>query len=181
MNSTTPLELFADPYPEKQDQRGSLSVTPGWALSDLAKLPALSIRQPWAWLIVNGGKNIENRSWQTHFRGWFLIHAAKGLTTAEYDDVCEYLCHIEKEDVLERLPDQKQLQRGGIVGMAKLGNCVRGSDSPWFCGEWGFVLDEVKSLDFLPCKGSLGFFRLPNNSAQPRSGKSPSASSADKI
>lgn len=36
---------------------------------DLLKLPILSIRQPWAWLIVNGYKDIENRTWPTHFRG----------------------------------------------------------------------------------------------------------------
>jgi hypothetical protein len=36
---------------------------------------ALSIRQPWAWLIANGHKDIENRSWNTNYRGAFLIHA----------------------------------------------------------------------------------------------------------
>ena len=43
-------------------------------------MKALSIRQPWAWLIVNGHKDIENRSWPTRFRGPVLIHAAKGMT-----------------------------------------------------------------------------------------------------
>jgi hypothetical protein len=37
----------------------------------------LSIRQPWAWLVAHGWKNIENRTWPTGFRGRFLIHAAK--------------------------------------------------------------------------------------------------------
>jgi hypothetical protein len=48
-------------------------------------MKALSIRQPWAWLIVNGYKDIENRSWATKFRGPVLIHAAKGMTGAEYN------------------------------------------------------------------------------------------------
>ncbi|HTV55212.1 MAG TPA: ASCH domain-containing protein, partial [Terriglobia bacterium] len=39
-------------------------------------MKALSIRQPWAWLIVNGFKPIENRSWNTNFRGRILIHAS---------------------------------------------------------------------------------------------------------
>lgn len=43
-------------------------------------MKALSIRQPWAWLILHGGKDIENRSWNTNFRGRFLIHAAAGMT-----------------------------------------------------------------------------------------------------
>src|SRR5437016_10859136 len=40
-------------------------------------MKALSVRQPWAWLIVNGHKDIENRSWQTKFRGKLLIHAGQ--------------------------------------------------------------------------------------------------------
>lgn len=39
-------------------------------------IPALSIRQPGAWLIVNGHKDIENRDWPTtNFRGRLLVHA----------------------------------------------------------------------------------------------------------
>ena len=37
---------------------------------------ALSVRQPWAWLIVNGWKPIENRSRRTNVRGRILIHAS---------------------------------------------------------------------------------------------------------
>ena len=47
-----------------------------------APLKALSIRQPWAWLIVNGFKDVENRNWRTHWRGRLLIHASKGMTLA---------------------------------------------------------------------------------------------------
>lgn len=125
---------------------------PDWCL----KLPALSIRQPWAWLILNAGKNIENRTWQTHFRGWFLIHAAKGCTQNEFDDAMNFACDAgfrTAEPALSELP------RGGIVGVAKLGSCTRASESPWFVGDWGFVLDEVRPLPFVPCKGALGFFK----------------------
>ncbi len=45
-------------------------------------MKALSIRQPWAWLIANGYKDIENRSWRTNFRGEFLIHAGKKFDSA---------------------------------------------------------------------------------------------------
>ena len=51
---------------------------------------ALSIRQPWAWLIVHGWKDIENRTWRTRVRGRFLIHAAKGMTNREYLDAIEF-------------------------------------------------------------------------------------------
>lgn len=37
-------------------------------------MKALSIQQPWAWLIVNGYKDVENRDWNTKFRGRFYVH-----------------------------------------------------------------------------------------------------------
>lgn len=47
-------------------------------------MKALSIKQPWASLIAHGIKNIENRTWKTHFRGRIYIHAsgtpAKGIS-----------------------------------------------------------------------------------------------------
>jgi len=39
-------------------------------------MKALSIKQPWAYLIANGIKDVENRTWQTKYRGWVLIHAS---------------------------------------------------------------------------------------------------------
>lgn len=38
-------------------------------------MKALSIRQPWAWLILHGGKDMENRSRRTHMRGRICVHA----------------------------------------------------------------------------------------------------------
>ncbi len=45
----------------------------------------LSVRQPWAWLIANGWKNVENRTKRTCFRGRFLVHASKSMTTGDYE------------------------------------------------------------------------------------------------
>ena len=42
-------------------------------------MKAISIRQPWAWLIVHGYKDVENRTWATKHRGPILIHAGKTL------------------------------------------------------------------------------------------------------
>lgn len=60
------------------------------------------------------------------------------------------------------LPPYEQLERGGIVGVAEIVDCVNRSESPWFFGEYGFVLRNAKPLPFHECKGALGFFRLPN-------------------
>lgn len=119
--------------------------------------PALSIRQPWAWLILNAGKDIENRTWSTRFRGEFLIHAAKGCTRKEYRAAIEDWVYLF--DVPDcRVPAFDSLQFGGIIGVAKLADCVQESDSEWFFGPFGFVLRDVKPLPFTPCKGALGFF-----------------------
>ncbi len=50
-------------------------------------MKALSIMQPWAWLIVNGHKDIENRNWPTRFRGPVYIHAGKKIDGDAASDV----------------------------------------------------------------------------------------------
>lgn len=116
-------------------------------------MKALSIRQPWAWLIVNGHKDIENRVWPTKFRGPVLIHASKGMTRDEYAFA---LVHAEEQGVA--LPPFDELERGGIVGRAVITDCVTRSESPWFFGDYGFVMTKAEPLPFELCKGSLGFF-----------------------
>ena len=44
---------------------------------NMKSMKVITIKQPWASLIVSGLKNIENRTWKTNFRGRVLIHAAK--------------------------------------------------------------------------------------------------------
>lgn len=127
---------------------------------------ALSIRQPWAWLIVNGYKDIENRNWKTYFRGSIYIHAGKGMTANEYE-----ICRLTVKDINPEiiLPPPKDLPRGGIVGIAEITNCVSGSQSPWFFGEYGFVLRNARPLPFRECRGELGLFRPANAKSAPRS------------
>ena len=120
---------------------------------------ALSIRQLWAWHILNSGKDIENRSWPTRFRGRVLIHASKGMTRDEYEDGNDPLW-ASFGPVIE-LPPIEELERGGIVGSVEIVDCVTSSSSPWFAGRFGFVLRDPKPLPFYPCKGRLGFFDVP--------------------
>ena len=120
---------------------------------------ALSIRQPWAWLILHAGKIIENRTWATKVRGSVLIHAAKGLTAREYHEANEFLRERGLMLELANLPCWGLLKRGGIVGVVEIVDCVSSSSSPWFTGPYGFVLRNAKPLPFIPCLGTLGFFR----------------------
>ena len=116
------------------------------------EMKALSIKQPWAWLIANGFKPIENRNWryQPRFRGPFLIHAGKKRDVL--DDRFIKLCRRRRIKIPEDLP------LGGIVGSAEIVDVVTASMSPWFLGPLGFVLRNARPLPFVPCKGQLGFF-----------------------
>ncbi|AJF08222.1 ASCH domain-containing protein [Geoalkalibacter subterraneus] len=122
---------------------------------------AISIRQPWAWLILNGGKDIENRTWPTRFRGKVLIHAAKGVTRDEWRDAWSWVRHVCPEAWEKgcREINAGTIERGGIIGVAEVVDSVTHSDSRWFVGPHGFVLRNVEPLPFYPCKGALGFFK----------------------
>lgn len=120
-------------------------------------LPCLSVRQPWAWLLAHGWKNIENRGWKTHRRGRFLIHASKGMTRDEYQACYLFVAGFAPE-LARSIPSFASLERGGIVGEAVLLDCVTAHSSEWFQGPYGFVIDEARPLDYLRCDGKQGFF-----------------------
>jgi hypothetical protein len=126
-------------------------------------MKALSIRQPWAWLIIHGGKDVENRSWHTKHRGRFVVHAAKGMTQQEYAHAAAF---ADLECGL-KIPPFNELQRGGIIGSVELVNSVDTSDSPWYLGEKAFVLRDPKPLPFVPLKGQLNFFQVPDELVTP--------------
>ena len=130
---------------------------------------AISIRQPWAWLILHAGKDIENRTWRTHFRGRVLIHASQGMTRNEFDEAMDWIAVGSEIPLDFHEPDFAELQRGGIVGEVEIVDCVNHSDSPWFQGPYGFALRNPKPLPFVPCKGALGFF-TPKLNAKPTGG-----------
>lgn len=125
-------------------------------------MKALSIRQPWAFAITHGRKDVENRTWATSFRGRILLHASATMTRDDVDGFRDFI--KDNRDLggdwlnTRSLPD---LQRGGIVGIASIVDCVAHSRSLWFVGPFGFVLTDVVPLTFTPCKGALGFFAVP--------------------
>lgn len=130
----------------------------------LSELPnvALSIRQPWCWSILHAGKDIENRDWPTRYRGPVLIHASKGMTRDEYEDVLEWHHRLSLTRPFPKgltMAAFSELERGGIVGIMEIVDCVSASDSPWFFGRYGFVIRNARPLRFTPRKGALGFFK----------------------
>jgi ASCH domain len=106
----------------------------------------LSIRQPWAHLITQGSKDIENRSWRTKYRGPFLVHAS---------------LKVDKEGCRKNGLDPADLPTGGIVGMAEIVDCVEKHRSKWFTGPYGFVLKSRRPLSFVKWTGGLGLKNAP--------------------
>ena len=128
----------------------------------------LTVREPWAWLILNADKDIENRTWPTKVRGRVWIHAAKGMTVAEYWDARLFVDSIYDAAKLGHIsiPDGARLPRGGIIGSVDIVDCVSSSESPWFAGPWGFVLKNPKPCEMIPCRGALGFWRWSPNAVR---------------
>jgi hypothetical protein len=121
-------------------------------------MKALSVRQPWAWLIVNDFKPVENRTWRTKFRGRVYFHAGKKLDKEAVEDL---------KETYPDLPWPEKFELGGIVGEARIVDCVTDSDSEWFDGKFGFVTKDAKPLPFISYKVQLGFFdvTLPESGA----------------
>lgn len=115
-------------------------------------MKALSIKQPWAWLIVAGYKRIENRTWTTSHRGPLAIHAGKSFDVEGWLWVRENFPQIQ-------MPHPDNHIRGAIVGTATLSGVVTRSDDPWFCGPYGWMLSSPQPLMTpIVLRGQLGLF-----------------------
>jgi hypothetical protein len=141
-------------------QRGAVMRSPEFVIygsavdaQDGICMKTITIRQPWAWLIVTGKKGIENRSWRTHYRGKLLIHAA-----ARFDD-----CSLEEVETKYRvkLPPRDEMRLGGVVGICELVDCVTEHHSKWFIGPFGFVLKNARERPFKKINGALGLWNYP--------------------
>lgn len=103
-------------------------------------MKTLSIKQPWASLIATGVKDIENRTWQTHYRGRILIHATKkpipfnGLSngvdftldqTKSIFNTWPISTHGRYADFMSKWPN------ASIIGEVDIVDCVINNNSIW--------------------------------------------------
>jgi len=128
---------------------------------------ALSIKQPWAWLICAGYKDVENRSWTTNFRGRIYVHAGLKFDREGDDELRGMIRHrfpalyANKVDLDYYFGIETDGPRGEIIGEVDITGCVAESSSPWFVGPYGFVLENpVLYKQPIPCKGRLGLFEV---------------------
>lgn len=85
---------------------------------------ALTLTQPWAWLVVNGHKPVENRRWHL-WRAMLgvevLIHASARMSRVDYEDVVDLAAEIDPRIVLPAFGD---IELGGIVGSVRFTGCL---------------------------------------------------------
>lgn len=133
-------------------------------------MKCLSISQPFAELVISGKKTVELRSWNTKFRGEFMIHAPLRVRTAD----CRRL-HI----------DGSMLVTGVLVGKAELYNVKRYESATQIRADkgrhlaasdmcsmnkkrYGFELcNPTKFRAPVPCTGKLGFFEVHEPASNP--------------
>jgi hypothetical protein len=112
-------------------------------------MKVLTVKNPWAWaiiqraeLVVNGNKDVENRTRRTNYRGQILIHASKK----------------PDKKVWAGGYHQSEYKNGCILGSVEITDCVQNSTSRWAEKDrWHWILKNPKPLAVpIPAKGKLG-------------------------
>lgn len=134
-------------------------------------MKALTISQPYASLIANGEKWVENRRWPSSYRGPLAIHAGKGTQ------------YLSKSEMV-------RFATGCVVAVARLASCVRigivqfndmvpanrkhiapGTTKFWSEiarhphteGPWCWILEDIYKLESpVPFRGAQGLFDVPD-------------------
>lgn len=126
-------------------------------------MKTLTIKQPFATLIVEGLKEYEFRTWKTNYRGEILIHAGKGVDKQAMKKY-EYL--------------GLEYPKGCIIGKATITDCLKIDDNArkmlkeknsviysniidnknW--NGYGFKLENVEKLENIEVCGKLSFWEF---------------------
>uniref|UniRef100_A0A6M3LBP2 Putative ASCH domain-containing protein n=1 Tax=viral metagenome TaxID=1070528 RepID=A0A6M3LBP2_9ZZZZ len=136
-------------------------------------MKALSIRQPWAWLIVHGYKDVENRTWPLpeDMRGQRIyVHAG---VKVDWDTSTAWILDALQKQGSGIEPFWKvwrsgHFPTGALVGeVTIIGQAAHGGEhlgqkpSPWYEGPCGFLLDDAVAYDNpIPWRGQLRFFEV---------------------
>lgn len=111
-------------------------------------MKALTIRQPWAGSIFELGKDVENRSWTTVYRGPLLIHAGSAMWGSN-------------RRIKELKKDEPAWQAGAILGVVELVDVVRNYPSAWaMAGQcWHWVLEDPQLFENpVSMNGAMGLW-----------------------
>lgn len=152
-------------------------------MTNITDMRILTVRQPWAWAIVHGGKAVENRSRNIAggYRGPVAIHAAKAVFEEEggaYLQVQRAIWQTSEgytptDDQLWEVaddvdPDDPRFVYGAIIGVVDLigaheqDSAACYDDSDWADdSNWHLVLANPRPLsEPIPYRGALGLRTL---------------------
>lgn len=123
-------------------------------------MKCLTVKNPWAHAIIHWGKDVENRTWRTNYRGPLLIHAGISYDYAGANTLLE----------MGHDPDAEVMLGGAIIGVVDLVDCVLNlaktrrdmhpDASPWGePGTYHWLLSNPRPLLApVPCRGHLGLW-----------------------
>ncbi len=132
------------------------------------KVWVLSLWQPYAWLVVHGPKDVENRTWTPpagSIGREFYVHAAKHRNLHDYWMALNFA--NEQGFDIDLVPEIDDLQYGGVVGKVELAGYLPPSPdgtarAPWHMAEqWGWQLKNRTAVPFVPMRGNQRFWRVP--------------------
>lgn len=124
-------------------------------------MKALSIRQPWAWAILDGHKRVENRSWSVNYRGPLAIHASQ--SRRDLEGPTQRLAGMGIE-----VPKPESLDFGALIGVVELVDCVLLADAPELHddelaeGPYCWIVENPRRLrEPIPLRGYVSLFNVP--------------------
>ena len=132
-------------------------------------MKTITIKQPWASLICEGIKNVENRTWKTSVRGRVLTHAAS--QSWDWDKLINYMTYMGTLGAFTAKWTRKwlsNLHTGAIIGSVEIVDCVINHDSIWaeksIDGDkptYNWILANPILFDKpIPAKGKLSFWEF---------------------
>jgi hypothetical protein len=131
-------------------------------------MKALSMMQPYAWLVTKGHVTVDDRSWSTLHRGALAVHASKQFHQ-------QYYAFLRKHTDIP-LPEISEFEHGGLVGTVDVVDCI----APVFLkgqpnarpqlhrthfgasGYYGLVLENPRQIPIVPYRGNRGLFDVPD-------------------
>lgn len=125
-----------------------------------SKIPALSIRQPWAELILRNRKKIEIRTWESKYRGKVLLHTGKII-----------------DEISMKKYGMTNLFCGGLIGIFNLTAIIpfdrsnweewrlhHLSDDPFREGYYAWIIkDPIRFVKPIEAKGDVGLFQIDDS------------------
>lgn len=113
-------------------------------------MKAITISQPYASLIAEGQKFVENRTWPTRYRGPIAIHAGKGTQYLTKRELAEYPsgCIVAEANLVDCVHLQEVMARNpeDIVGLAgvTVGQLLQHEHTE---GPWCWILKDIRKLE----------------------------------